>query len=107
MPVSDTRLKMIHDATQNGSEIQQIISLMRNGWPETGKNLLDPINAYFSTRNELSLDGLLLYRNRVVIPASQRREILDKLHTSYQDFVKAKNLQHNVYGGWQLTKNWQ
>ena len=90
MPISDTRLKMIYDATQNDSEIQQIISITK--WlARDGKNLSDPINAYFSARNELSVvDGLLLYRNRLVIPASQRRDILDKLHTSHQGLSKSK-----------------
>ena len=92
MPISDTRLKMIYDATQNDSEIQQVISLTRKGWPETGKNLSGSICEYFSARNEFSVvDGLLLYRNSLVIPISQRMEVLEKLHMSHQGLTKSKD----------------
>ena len=89
--ISDTRLKMIYEATQHDPEIQQIISLTKNGWPETGKNLSDQINSYFSARNEFSVvDGLLMYRNRLVIPVNQRTEVLEKLHASHQGLTKSK-----------------
>ena len=92
MPISDTRLKRIYDATKNDSEIQQVISITRKGWPETGKNLSGSISEYFSARNEFSLvDGLLLYRNRLVIPISQRMEVLEKLHMSHQGLTKSKD----------------
>ena len=35
MPISDTRLKMIYNATQNDSEIQQVISLMARNWEKS------------------------------------------------------------------------
>ena len=91
LPISDTRLKMIYEATQHDPEIQQIISLTKNGWPETGKNLSDQINSYFSARNEFSVvDGLLMYRNRLVIPVNQRTEVLEKFHASHQGLTKSK-----------------
>ena len=92
MPISDTHLKRIYDAMKNDSEIQQVISLTRKGWPETGKYLSGSISEYFSARNEFSVvDGLLLYRNRLVIPISQRMEVLEKLHMSHQGLTKSKD----------------
>ncbi|MCG8079184.1 MAG: DDE-type integrase/transposase/recombinase [Candidatus Thiodiazotropha taylori] len=91
MPITDTRLKSIYEATQNDSELQFIISLTQNGWPESEKDLSNSMRNYFSARNEFSLvNGLLLYRNRIVIPVSQRKEILNKLHAGHQGITKCR-----------------
>ena len=34
VPITDSRLKSIYDATQNDKEMQNAISLMKKGWPE-------------------------------------------------------------------------
>lgn len=91
MPITDTRLKSIYEATQNDAEMQQVISLTKNGWPESEKELRDAMKNYFSARNELSVvNGLLLYRNRIVIPVNQRQEILEKLHVGHQGITKSR-----------------
>ena len=46
---------------------------------------------YFSAYSEFSVvNGMLLYRNRIVIPEGQRMEVLDKLHASHQGITKCR-----------------
>lgn len=91
VPITDSRLKSIYDATQNDEEMQTAISLTKNGWPENEKDLKNKMKNYFSARNELSVvNGLLLYRNRIVIPEGQRIEVLDKLHAGHQGITKCR-----------------
>ena len=39
VPIKDTRLKSIYDATQNDEDMQKAISLTKNGLPESEKDL--------------------------------------------------------------------
>ena len=91
VPITDTRLKSIYDATQNDEEMQNAISLTKNGWPESEKDMKNTMKNYFSARNELSVvNGMLMYRNRIVIPKGQRMEVLDKLHAGHQGITKSR-----------------
>ena len=91
VPITDSRLKSIYDATQNDEEMQNAISLMKKGWPESEKDLKNTMKNYFSARNELLVvNGMLLYRNCIEIPKGQRMKVLDKLHAGHQGITKCR-----------------
>ena len=54
------------------------------GWPEHKQLVPQEVQAYFTSRDELSVqDGILFKSNRVVIPASLRQHIIQKVHSGH------------------------
>ena len=55
------------------------------------------IKPYETLKSDISLQqGLLMYRDRIVIPASLREDILGKLHGGHQGIVKTRALARDA-----------
>ena len=60
------------------------------GWPATNE-VPTELRCMFSVRNNLSVvDDLLFYMNRLVIPASMREEIMNRMHRGHMGIVKTQ-----------------
>ncbi|CAH8818866.1 unnamed protein product [Schistosoma curassoni] len=68
-----------------------ILSAIRKGW---NANLKRRFPIYFSKRDELSTtpDGILCLNDRVVIPPSLRKSVLEDLHSGHLGVEKMKSL---------------
>ena len=75
----------IRKSTSNDSEMKSLISTIEHGFPET-YHLTDPcIRKYYNVKDGLWIqDGLVMLRDRIVIPAALRKHILNILHSSHQ-----------------------
>ncbi len=66
------------------SELQMVVDVVRNGWPESKKQLPVQVTPYWSMRDELSTqDGLLFRGQRVVVPKSLRRDMIKRVHSAH------------------------
>lgn len=78
-PVSSQKLSKIRAAILQDEELQKVIQLIRNTWPPKTSQF-PSMHGYHSVRAYLSeTDGLVLYQDRLVIPAALRSEVLDVL----------------------------
>jgi len=60
------------------------MQVVLTGWPEQKRETPQEIQAYFTSRNELSVqDGLLFKSDRVIIPTSLRQRVIQKIHSSH------------------------
>jgi hypothetical protein len=83
-------LQALREATDNDRDLQRVMSYTLEGWPQ---HVHAALNEYKNVQAELSVsDGLLIYQNRVVVPASQRKQVLEKLHESHQGITKSREL---------------
>lgn len=66
------------------------VHFIRNGWsPRT--TLFPSLHGYYSARAHLSeTDGLVLYQDRLVIPAALRSEVLTQLHEGHQGLTRCR-----------------
>jgi hypothetical protein len=88
LPVSANRMAKLRQAEVHDPELGDVISYVVNGWP-TVSAIPGNLKCYYEARDVLSVvDGLLVYQQRLVIPKSQRVEILGRLHESHQGFEK-------------------
>ena len=94
--ISTRRMDSLKAATVHDKELQRVADYILNGWPQTVPENMIP---YKQVEGDLSLaDGLIVYQNRIVVPSSQRKEILDKLHESHQGLWKSRqNAQATVW----------
>ena len=85
-PVSASRLDVIKAATIADEELMQVHQFIKFGWPQ---HIPGEAEKYAPFKAELSaVDGLLVYRDRIVIPAKLRSDMLDRLHESHQGVNK-------------------
>lgn len=84
LSVSDSRLAEIVEHTGRDSNMQTIISYIQHGWPNTVDRVSDGAKIFFAHRHELSTqDGLVFRGDRIVVPHSLRRKLVDSCHASH------------------------
>ncbi|XP_055527309.1 uncharacterized protein K02A2.6-like [Wyeomyia smithii] len=72
------------EKTSEDSVLQTVIQYTKQGWPVKISNLPDSVKPFFKHRHEISYqDGLVFRGDRVVIPSSLRRMLIEKLHVGH------------------------
>ena len=84
LPVSDQKLKEIQRETETDQTLQVVKSLILKGWPNEKNDLPFQAVPYYGLRDELTVqDGVIIRRQTVVIAASLRKEMKNKLLSSH------------------------
>ena len=72
-------------ATASDLNMLELSDLIEQGMPEHRHEVPELLKPYFQYREGLStVDGVILYRDRIVVPPSLRQEVLDALHSAHQ-----------------------
>lgn len=92
IPASPSRMESIKTATANDNELQTVIRFIKDGWPEYKDKVPLNVRAYMKVKNELSeTNGLVVRGSRIVIPKTQRADILKKIHAGHQGITKCRD----------------
>ena len=76
--------KRVEAAAATDPEMIALASLLQAGAPEDKSSWPDNLKTFFQVRADLSAQGpVILYKERIVVPASLRSEVLDVLHSSH------------------------
>ena len=87
LPATAERLQTIWDEQQNDPICQQLAKYCREGKIDWS----GPVKQYYHVRMELNIaEDLLMRGSRVVIPASMRADILERLHAGHQGSTKCR-----------------
>lgn len=79
--IQEAKLKLLKKLQKTS----HVITNMQNGWP------VRSCPSYHQVRNELSaVDGRLLKQDKIVIPQSQREDMLNKIHQGHAGVEKSK-----------------
>ena len=74
LSVSSEKYEKIQNYTQ--LELQNLLSVIKPGWPDHKKNLPPEVGPYWNARSELTVLDKIIYRGmRIVVPPSLRRSI--------------------------------
>ena len=94
--ITPRRIEALQSETVHDPEQQQVISYILNGWSQSVAEQFQP---YQQAQGDLSVvDGLVVFNNRIVVPVSQRKDILHKLHETHQGLYKCRqNAQATVW----------
>ncbi|GBN81685.1 Transposon Tf2-11 polyprotein, partial [Araneus ventricosus] len=89
---SKSKLDEILLETKNDIELQSVANYIENGWPER-KSVVPHAQPYWHCQSELHIkNGLVCRGQRLVIPKSCRKDVLQRLHIGHRGIVSCKNL---------------
>ena len=81
LPVSQEIMSKIKHETENDMVMIRLRETILQGWPEIKQNVNPCLRQYWNYRDELSeIEGLILKGERIVVPKSMQKEMLDKIH---------------------------
>ena len=84
LAVDDEQKSRYVKATKEDPELRVVYQLIRNGWPDNKTIIPDAAKQFHKCRNELRAEDGLIFRNdRIVVPASLRKEALRLIHASH------------------------
>ena len=90
MAVTWERVKL---ATTSNRDMTQLIDIIESGFPKFRHmhELPLALQEYYQIREHLyTVDGVILYNNRIVIPPSLRQHVLTALHSAHQGMASMK-----------------
>ncbi|UYV81368.1 hypothetical protein LAZ67_20000963, partial [Cordylochernes scorpioides] len=86
----DEMLTKIFEAQQEDTTLKAVVNYLEQGWPDK-KKMSQALLSYWHVKDELGVqNGLLMRSCRLVIPASMKLEILDKLHDGHFGITKTR-----------------
>ena len=91
LPATERRLEEIRLMTEQDPILQQVVQMVKSGWPAYIGETPWSVQPFWKHRAELSITkGLLMKGNRVVIPSDLRLEMLERLHAGHQGITKCR-----------------
>jgi len=92
LPISDRKRIEFVKCTQNDPALSLVKSYYKNGWPTNKKDIPDCVKVYHNKRNDLYVHNDLVFLNdKIVVPVSLRKAMLDLLHENHLGCEKTKS----------------
>lgn len=86
-----TRVEDIRVETSQDPLLKQLVSMVLTGWPSNRADCPGILLPFWNFRDEIGVqDGILLKSQRIIIPASLQRGILEELHASHQGVERTR-----------------
>ena len=75
----------VQTSTINDSIFKELMETIEAGIPEDKNKLAKTLHTFHQFRKSLyTLDGVILYKDRILVPPPLRKEILKSLHSAHQ-----------------------
>ena len=82
--VKSATLQEIRDHTEQDEVLQELMNVIKTGWPETKHEVSHRLTPFFGIRDELSMqDGIVPRGKRVVIPKSLQHQMVKRFHYAH------------------------
>ena len=97
LPVSDQKMSDLRANTASDPDMQQLITVIKEGWPDHRTSCPPSVRPFWNYRDELSvMEGLVFKGERIVIPVALRKDMLKRVHIGHMGMVKCKNRAKEV-----------
>ena len=81
IPASKTKIEEFQDSTCRDITLQELAKIVHKGWPREQKDCPEILHPYWTYRECISLEnGLLFKDDRLIVPETERDQILELLH---------------------------
>ena len=97
LPVSDQKMQQLQQATSKGPQLQALMSVIQQGWPDEHQNCQRNISEYWNFRDELSIvDGITFKGEKILVPTALHPTMLEKVHSNHLGVKKTKQRARDV-----------
>jgi len=97
LPVSDQKMSDQQTSTASDPEMQQLIAVIKEGWPDHRNSCPPSVKSFWNCRDELSkMEGLVFEGERIVILVALGKDMLRRVHIGHMGMVKCKNRAKEV-----------
>ena len=97
LSVSDERCEEFQNETKRDPELQSVLTMVKNGWPDTKPGVPTEARPYWTFRDELATtDGLLFKGTRLIVPKILGPEMLRQIHKSHFGIAKCRQRAREV-----------
>ncbi|CAC5364689.1 unnamed protein product [Mytilus coruscus] len=91
--MSDRNLEQITEETSKDDTLQRLTRLIIDDWPDEKNEVPKEVFEYWNFRDELSnVNGIILKGEKIIIPTSMRKNMLNKLHEGHLGIEKTRKL---------------
>lgn len=82
--IADETREEVKEATSKDPDLQTLMKIIKEGWPEKKSDVPECIRAYFDIRDTLSEQSdIILKGERILIPRALRSEMRKRLHAAH------------------------
>ena len=97
LPVTTDRRSQLVEETLKDKTLQELLGVIREGWPDNKQQCPHSVREYWNVRSELSeAKGLILKGSKIVVPATMRALMLNKIHEGHLGIEKCKRRAREV-----------
>ena len=97
LSVSSDRKKQFVEETKKDKTLQELLQVIHEGWPAEKHHCRLGVREYWNSRSELSeAQGFILKGNRLVVPVSMRKQMLNSVHEGHLGIEKCKRRAREV-----------
>ena len=105
---SEPRLALIKNETKDEKQLQDLCTIIKNGWPTERITLPQNLRELWPYRDELTYENNMVIKgNQILIPTSLRSDILKDLHIPHLGIVKTNLLSKTCVYWPKITKDIQ
>ena len=98
MPITSNKRQEIVEETKKDDQLQELLGIIRDGWPEAKQQCPVKVREYWNIRSELSeADGIIFKGSKIVVPNTMRRFMLGKIHEGHLGIEKSKKRAREVF----------
>ena len=84
-PFTAVTWELVRTATASDETLNTLLDLIQSGFPDLASDTPQPLRTFHQIRNHLtSIDGVILYNDRVLVPPALRSNVLSTLHSAHQ-----------------------
>ena len=84
-PITAVTWDLVRTATTSDETLNKLLQIIEAGFPDNSSELEIDLRPYFKLRDHLStVNGVILYNDRVLVPLSLRTNVLSTLHSAHQ-----------------------
>lgn len=96
---TDEKKVEVQNETKKDEMLNEIMNYCKNGWPNDKTKCPMNLRYYYKLRNDIYLeDGVLFFNDRIIVPTTMRRKILEALHEPHFGITKTlKRAQGSVF----------
>lgn len=88
--LSEEKMNLIKMETSKDKVLMEILQAYRNGWPKLKSDEADVKYFYALEEDIYEENGILYFKNKMIIPRSLISQILNKLHEPHLEMEKTK-----------------